>query len=210
MINIVKQHIKDNGYDNIIHFGLKQDNISEIKEQLQNDNGYIDVILDFNDIDKLEQLINNVPSSSNKSIKMNYIYETYICYKILKLTSITCKNTKTTIQEIEEVLFSGDYNKFVDMDCILYMYIERALKQYCEENNKIIRIHLFFDNIKDILLQQKINDLIFARQHVIFMGYTTKPQLLTYSTTNGSFIESPHDYLSYYSEEFAKKIKIII
>ena len=73
--------------------------------------------------------------------------------------------------------------------------------------NKRIRLHLFLDEVNNKLLQQEINDLIFMRIPIAIKGYTTRERLITYSTSDGSLIESPHDYSDFHTKEFYQKLK---
>jgi len=192
MIKILEQQLKDNGYDNHIYFGLKKLEIEKIILCLKNDYGYNDIVINFYDSKKLTKLINSIPTNLNQELIENIIYEQYINYKILKESNIT-KN----IIELENILFGDNIEKFKNMDFILYMTLEKELKK----QNKKTRLHLFLDDISDILLQRKINDLIYSRQSLIFMGYTSNDKLITHTTSDGNFIESPHDYRSFYKDK---------
>lgn len=210
MIDIIKRHINDNSYDNQIFFALNIDEIIEIKKELKKEHNYFDIVLDFKDAYKLKELINSVPDCLNKTIIINYICETYICYKILKESGLEVKAIDLKVEELENILFSGNYEKFKNMEFIIYMFVESALKNYGKINNKKVRIHLFFDDIEEVYLQEKLNDLIFARQPIIFMGYTNQEKLICYNTTSGQYIESPHDYSSHYPSGHFIKTKIFI
>ena len=207
MIDIVKRHIEGNDSDNQIYFALNIDEIIEVKQELKKEHNYLDIVLDFKDAFKLKELINSVPDCLNKATIINYIYENYICYKILKESGLEVKPISISVKEIENILFSGDYEKFRDMEFIIYLFVEDALKKYQKINNKKVRIHIFFDEVEEVYLQEKINDLIFTRQPVIFMGYTSQEKLICYNTTSGSYIESPHDYSSHYPGGYFIKTK---
>lgn len=192
MFIILKQQLKDNKYDNHIYFGLNNNEIESLKQLLRNDYDYTDIIINFEDSKKLNKLINSVPKNLDQKLIKSIIYEQYINYKILKESKILKNNN-----ELENILFSDNFKKFKNMDFILYMTLEKELKSL----NKKTRLHLFLDDVNDILLQRKINDLIYSRQSIILMGYTTKDKLITHTTSDLNFIESPHDYRSFYKDK---------
>ncbi|MBQ7140170.1 MAG: hypothetical protein IJO32_01550 [Bacilli bacterium] len=197
MFKIIEQQIKDNGYDNHIYFGLTDVEIYCLKQILKKDYGYIDLIINFDDSKKLSQLINSIPKNLNHELIKSIIYEQYINYKILKAGNISDENIGISTNELENILFSDNFENFRKIDFILYMTLEKELKKL----NKKTRLHLFLDDVNDILLQIKINDLIYSRQSLILMVYTVKDKLITHTTSNNSFIESPHDYRSFYKNK---------
>ena len=196
MFEILKQQLKDNEYDNHIYFELDNNEIEELKQLLKNDYGYMYILISFDDSKKLNKLINSIPKNLDQNLIKNIIYEQYINYKILKESNILKNNN-----ELENILFSDDFERFKDMNFILYMTLEKDLKTL----NKKTRLHLFLDEINDSLLQNKINDLIYSRQSIILMGYISKDKLITHTTSDGNFIESPHDYRGFYKD----KLKIL-
>ena len=202
MFKILIQQLKDNGYDNHIYFDLTNSEIENLKQLLKNNYGYIDIIINFEDLGKLNNLINSIPKDLDKDLLKSYIYEQYLIYKILKESHINDENIRITPSKLENILFNGNFEKFKNMDFIMYMFLEQSLKK--QYKNTKTRLHLFLDEINDILLQKKINDLIYVRQSLILMCYTTKDKLLSHTTMDGNYIESPHDYRSFYQKK--KKI----
>ena len=85
MFEILKNNLNDNDYDNHIYFGLNSDEISDLQKLLTKDYGCLDIVIDFNDIHKLENLINDIPDNLDQNLIKKYIYQYYLYYKILSV-----------------------------------------------------------------------------------------------------------------------------
>ena len=199
MFDILKMHLSNNGYDNHIYFCLTENEINELKLLLNEDYGYIDLVIDFDDLNKLDKLINSVPEDSDKTLMIRYIYSQYIIYKIVSQIEINDEyNMIGSIEEKKESIFSGDFELFKNSKITLFMIIERELEKLAKNKNTRARIHFLLDGVNNKILQQVINDFFYLRSPICFMGYTSKDSLLHYYNTMGSVLESPHDYSKFY------------
>ena len=194
MLNEVKRDL-ENHYDwNYIYYSLSNEEYDKVKELVRKDYGFLDIVLEFDDYEKLDKLKNNIPQDLYVDMITSSIIEQYVNYKIVKQLP---KNRYADISRLENELFSGDFDVFKNSKWLFFYRLEELLKKEalkCE--NKYARILVLLDSIDDIDLQRKINDLIVFRTNIAIMGYTTKEDLLIYGTTNNVFIEDPHDYIS--------------
>lgn len=197
MFKILKNNLNDNSYDNHIYFGLTNDEINNLKELLKEDYGCLDIVIDFSDIGKLDNLINDIPDHLNKNLIKKYIYGHYLYYKMLS-------SVEEDI-ELKNILFGNSINNFKNYDFIMFSSVLKKLQSFAQ--NKRIRLHLFLDGINEKLLQQEVNDLIYMRIPIAIRGYITGEKLITYLTSDGSLIESIHDYTGFYTKEFYQKLK---
>lgn len=205
MFEILKIHLENNGYDNHIYYGLTNDELIEIKNLLQNDYGYIDLIMDFSDLDKLNPLIESIPQSLNNTLTLTWIYAQYISYKILKQIHLpeVFESYDVSLEEMEKSLFSGDLETFRWTNTVLVDFVDRHIRIF----DKRVRVHMFLDEINNKDFQKYINLLLGSRMFMTFMGYTNKEQLLTYYTLKNQIIESPHDYRGYYKEDYYTRLR---
>ena len=197
MFEILKNNLNDNGYDNHIYFGLNIDEINDLQQLLKNDYGCLDVVINFNDIHKLDGLINSIPNNLDLNIIKKYIYQHYLYYKILSFIEED--------NNLKRVLFGGNINEFRDYKFIMFSSVLKKLEVLSK--SKRIRLHFFVDEYNNKYLQQQINDLIYMRIPIAVRCYTTKDNLITYLTSNGSMLESPHDYSDFHTSQFYQKLK---
>ena len=200
----IEGDLNNHYHDNII-YQLNEnetDTYEKVKDLLDEDYGYLDIVLDFKDYDKLNMLF------KQSDIIKHTIINDYLNYCILKGANIDTLVFDISIPEIGEYLFGGDASKYISCDS-LYFYFDvydHLIEKAKTTKNKKCRIHFLLDNVTDIDLQKCINDFISYRCDVAMMCYTTK-NLLTHCTTNNNFIENVHDYISVESEEKEKVLK---
>lgn len=197
MFEILKINLNDNGYDNHIYFGLNGDEINDLQQLLKNDYGCLDIVINFDDISKLDNLINGIPNNLDQNLIKKYIYQHYLYYKILSFIEED--------SNLKSVLFGGNINEFRDYRFVIFSSVLKKLELFAQ--NKRIRLHFFLDEYNNKYLQQQINDLIYMRIPVAVRCYTIKDNLITYLTSDGSMIESPHDYSDFHTKKFYQKLK---
>jgi len=210
MFNILKMHLENNEYDNHLYFGLTEEELQNIECILKNNSDYIDLVLDFKDLERLKPLIENIPEHCNKESVIKIIYENYICLKLLEqidipkyLRVIGYKN----IEQIKEILFNDNYEMFFNMNFLHLWSLERYISNISKEQNTRARLHIFIDKIDDKILQRLINTMIGSRMSIAVMGYSSNEELITYNTNINQVIENPHDYCAYYKEEFYARLR---
>ena len=203
----IKGDLNNHYHDNII-YQLNENEIdkyNEIKTLLDKDYGYLDIVLDFSDYDKLDALFKQL---SNKNILLKHtINSDYINYCILKKAGIENIDF-VSISEIGKNLFRGDIFKYMNCDSLLFDFnvSEQIKKKAQTTKNKKCRIHFLLDNVTNVDLQKCINDFIAYRCDIAMMCYTTK-DLLTHYTTNNNIIERIHDYIEIESNEKEKVLR---
>ena len=207
MFKILKMHLENNGYDNHIYFSLTNEEMALVRNLLNKDNGYLDIIISFEELNLLDKLINNIPNYLDKNYVLKNIYEQYICYKIVSQVELEDKyNFIGSLDEKELSLFDGNFDLFKNSLLTPFMIIERELDELAKDNNTKARIHFLFDGVNNNILQQVINDYFSSRSPICFMGYTTKSSLLHFYNTNGGVMQAPHDYCSFYPYDFSHKL----
>lgn len=197
MFKILENNLNDNDYDNHIYFGLNSDEINNLHQLLKNDYGCLDIVINFNDMNKLDNLIKCIPNNLDQNLIKKYIYQHYLYYKILSFIEedINLKN----------VLFGGNINEFRDYKFVMFSSVLKKLELFAQ--NKRIRLHFFVDEYNNKYLQQQINDLIYMRISIAVRCYTVNDNLTTYLTSDGNMLESPHDYSDFHTKEFYQKLK---
>ena len=200
----IEGDLNNHYHDNTIYFfnENEKDTYEKVKDILDEDYGYLDIVLDFKDYDKLNTLF------EQSDIIKHIIINDYLNYCILRGANIDTLDSNISISEIGEYLFGGDASKYISCDS-LYFYFDvydHLIEKAKTTKNKKCRIHFLLDNVTDIDLQKCINDFISYRCDVAMMCYTTK-NLLTHCTTNNNFIENVHDYMSVESDEREKVLK---
>ncbi|MBE6154553.1 MAG: hypothetical protein E7163_03165 [Firmicutes bacterium] len=210
MFNILKMDLENNDYDNHIYFGLTLEELKEINTLLKNDYGFIDLVLDFSDINRLYSLIESIPDHLDNERIKGIIYEQYICYKLLEQISIPryLKIFKyKDIEDVKKIIFSNNFEQFANMKFLNFGILERDIAEDVKEENKRARLHIFFDKVNDKVLQRFINTMIGSRMSIAVMGYSSKEELITYNTEMNQVIENPHDYCAYHKEEFYARLR---
>ena len=68
MFDVLKINLNDNDYDNHIYLGLNSDEINDLQQLLKNDYGCLDVVINFNDIHRLDGLINSISNNLDPNL----------------------------------------------------------------------------------------------------------------------------------------------
>lgn len=205
MLETLKKYLETNNIDHQIYFELTEEEIAKLKSLLKEDYGYIDIILDFSDLAKLDNLIANIPHNEYYDIYIKRLYEDYICYHILSQVSLEKEKCINSPEEIGMAIFSGNFEIYQNLSKTFFMVLERRLAKKAEAIGTKARIHFFLDNIKDKSLQEKINDLFYSRSSIIFMGYISKETLITNRTSNERILQPGHDYRSIRPDAYKRK-----
>ena len=205
IIRLIENDLDNHYYDNIIYYLDKKekDKYEKIKELLNHDYGYLDIVLDFKDYDKLKPLFEQIPDNDN-STKISILSD-YLNYSILSRANITTLDN-IEVSKVGEILFGKDLDRYYNMDEILFnMEVFDTIKNKVKtDNKKNARIHYLLDNVDDFTLQKCINDLYVYRVGIAMMGYTTK-ELSSTLTTNNHMMERVHEMLNYIKQK--KKIR---
>lgn len=209
ILDYVERDLNSHYYDNIIYFLTEEEKEKYIKirELLEKDYGYLDIVLDFDDYYKLKPLFDKLPKDEiQRKVMKNMIISDYLNYSILSKAGIEI-NRGVSVSKIGEALFSGDLKKYIDNEDLFFNYdVCEPIEKLAEKTtNKKARIHFILNNVKDKRLQQNINDLFVYRCDIAMMGYTTK-ELLTYHASNGEFMQDIHDYTSILSDNKRKRL----
>lgn len=181
-IKDVEKDLSTNYHDNAIYF-LKENEYEKIKTLLDKDYGYLDVILKFDDYQKLYPLLQE---AKTKGV-IYMIITDYINNSILKNANIG--------DPMRDILFEGDIDKYKKSDSLIFYYdVQEELNNKAKDTKKKkARIHYLLDNVKDIELQKCINDLFVYRCGISMMGYSTD-NLLSYYTSTNHPMDEVHDY----------------
>lgn len=205
IIRLIENDLDNHYYDNIIYFldETEKDKYEKIKELLNHDYGYLDIVLDFNDYELLKPLFEQISDKDN-STKISILSD-YLNYSILSRANITTLDN-IEVSKVGEILFGKDLDRYYNMDEILFnMEVFDTIKNKVKtDNKKNARIHYLLDNVDDFTLQKCINDLYVYRVGIAMMGYTTK-ELSSTLTTNNHMMERVHDYMCFYSDIKQKK-----
>lgn len=205
ILKLIEIHLDNHDHDNIIYFldETEKDKYEKIIELLNKDYGYLDVVLDFNDYDKLNPLLSKL--SDKNVFNRIMILSDYLNYSILTKANIDIVDGMK-VSNVGKHLFSDDLEKYNKMNEVIFTSdVVDALKAKAEKKNKKARIHYLLDNVDNIILQKCINDLYVYHADVAMMGYTTK-NLSTTLTSNSNYMENIHDYMSFDSDVKQKKL----
>jgi len=200
ILKLVEIFLTNHDHDNIIYFldKTEKDIYEKIIELLNKDYGYLDIVLDFKDYDKLKPLFEQIPD--NDDYTRIIILSDYLNYSILTKANIDTLDG-IQVSKVGECIFGKDLEKYNNMDeLLLNTELFDALENKAKETiEKKARIHFLLDNVDDVILQKCINDLYVYRTDVSMMGYTTK-RLLSTLTSNNHAMENVHDYMRFDSE----------
>lgn len=182
LMDWVKYNLKNDDSSNILYdFTIDHpEEISEVKKLLQEDYGYLDIVLDKDDFDTIMQ---------------GFVDKN----KFTRIVSLRDGLIKTILQKID------DYN---ENDIYFVEDLrDNLVKKSMEHPNQAFRIHMFLDHVDNEYLQAVINDLI-AERNLSIVGYYSNGLKNTY-TSNGFPIEPVHDYKFYGHEDLYKKYEEI-
>ena len=172
----------------------EQEAINQYLDEVKEDTDYYNVVLDFSDCDKLQNIINTIPDNSMKKSILYILYEQYLYYKIIKAANL---ENEIPIEDTGKNLFSGSIESLYNDGFLYFQDIANELKKKAKDNSNrgIARIHIPLDSVDNIEFQQAINFLFVWRGKISMVGYTTK-KLLSYYTNNGTLVQSNGDYIS--------------
>ena len=180
IVNIIRDDLAYN-FDSTIYEldGSQTDLFKVIKDLLKEDYGFLDIIIDSKDYKEILLKLENY----NEQYKNVFLLD-YLLNRILT-------NAGVKLEEDETVWF----------DSML-----TSLKERCKELGKSRpRVHFFLDDVDDVMLQTKINDL-FSSRGLTTIGYKSK-NLLTYYVSNGQPLEATHDYRSIQSDKLQETLE---
>ena len=207
ILDNIKHDLCNHHYDNMI-YTLDESETSvyeQVIELLKKDYGFLDIVLDFTDYDRIKPLFLKYPNA------IPFIIEDYVYYSILSKANINIEDYDINSREQLEKMYNGEEFEILWIEKVLEKLKEKAK----ETENGEARVHFLFDNIDDVRLQQEVNALFYTRSgNVAFMGYHTKP-LLSKCTTTGDRVDPVHDYIKVisdkarktYSKKFERKIQ---
>ena len=162
------------GWPKIYQFDQSETNqYVELKEFIQKDENFINIILDGTDFSNIFKKFEGREEKYKTHFLKDVLYA-----KILEKAGI-----------------SVDYNDIMDnFNCIYWDLLKQELKKISKnEDNKVVRIHIFLDDVNDAKLQSYINDFFTARFNTV-IGYRSK-ELLSYYDSSNCFMQALHDYI---------------
>lgn len=149
--------------------------VDVVKKLLTSDYQYLDIVLTRKDFNSIVFELSKFNHYLQKSKVQALLYRTLL----------------------NKVGISTDDDFFLDDEVV------KKLNEKANELNKIgFRIHVVFDDVDDLILQQAINNLICTRRFHV-MAYQSKKNY-PYVTSNGFVLQPTHDYLSYVSDKYIK------
>lgn len=197
MIEIIKRHLENQTVGSHFHFGLSDDDFRRLAELLEGDYGLEEVIVDFDDLDRLDAILASIPENLNRSLLVYYVYEQYLYYKILSQIDIP-SSIDLDIKKTEDVLFGGDFERFTKLEWVFLADLDEIITKFNNENKRRIRLHLMLDGVEDTILQMVINSIVAPRFSMVIMGYTSRVSLITYQLmSEGRDLELTAEYFAY-------------
>ena len=166
-------------WNNIYYFDETEiDKYNEIKELVKQkkDYGFLDIVMDIDDFEEIERRYERLKDQHMSKLECLYIL-------IMQKAGFDMKEDDLVIFHT----FKSDLNRKAN-----------------EQGKKYTRLLFLLDSIKDIGLQNAINELICNRD-ITIMCYTLGP-LLTYATTNGNVIVNVHDFSAIGNYKVKKKV----
>lgn len=191
-------------------FELTKEELDKIELLLDNPSDkYIDICINFNDLDKILPLIEN----NRDSGYLHDIYRVYLFYSILsnkKLDKYLSNSIKKKLSFAEEYLFNS---KGLDTYISLDNYDLEGINRKIRNDNLELRLHFMVDNLKNEKgLQEHINEII-GNRVINVSCYTQEDSLITDSIFNDyHIIEYCHDYntpnINEYRNTYKKVLKM--
>lgn len=209
LYDIAKNNILTLTNKNVIYFfaASEKADVENIRKDLTKDNGFLDVVVDLSDYNRLQSMIDSIPES-DREFSEGRISKTYLLYKIMKSANL---NQEYSLEEIEENLFSGDVDALFETYAPLYfgdIRDELAKKAVDTTAKGEARVHLFLDEVNSESLQRNINGIYTSSNQIAVLGYITK-ELLTLNVDDHTILERLHDYDAYESAKRTQaKVKI--
>lgn len=203
--DLIKLHLQRKFYDNTIYelSPDEQDVIDRVLEYLKEDYGFLDILVDFDDYDRLEELLSIIPNDKEKSVWTSKITRDYLMYQIIKRVDLG----RPQYKDVEKSLFVKDLDEY-SVPILRFDRISNDLKEKAKDTDKgYARIHIMLDKITNAELQRNVNNLFTFRDNISKVGYVTK-DLITYYTTSEKYMQDPHDYQKVVSDMRRKKKRI--
>ena len=178
-------YLSDNEFDEYLN----------MQDRLKGNHGYLDIIVDFNDFDKLKFLLKDTFNLEQQEKIEKLIMTEYLYYSILNSAHIPVDNN----------VFDKNYNEFIQSHKIEYINMLDSIKEkaYKQSDRKLARIHLFINNVYNIALQEAINELL-KYSTVPIILYTTR-DLVTYNINSDNKLEEKIDYKKFLTNERKKE-----
>ncbi len=202
--DLIKLHLQSKFYDNTIYelSPDEQDVLDRVLEYLKDDYGFLDILVDFDDYDRFEELLSIIPNGKEKSIWTSIITRDYLMYQIIKRVDLG----RPQYKDVEKSLFVKDLHEY-SVPVLRFDRISSDLKEKAKETDKgYARIHIMLDKITNVELQRNVNNLFTFRDDISKVGYATK-DLMTYYTTSEKYMRNTHDYQTVVSD-MREKMKL--
>ena len=190
---MLKELLKDYSGSNVIYY-CSDEEYKSIPELLKKDYGYLDILLDFNDIYMINPLLSKL-DDDNK----DYLYKDYLNYNILHKLNLPIADFD--IEEYGKLLKSDNAHEYLNSDYVVDFNVDiiPILKRCALIKNGNARIHYMLDEATDDLMLH-INDLFINPNHITMIGYTTKDYVLN-RTSTGAMLKERRDYVVYNEKE---------
>ena len=196
-----KINLKISYYDNELYIFSSEEKelYNGVIDEINNDYGYYDLVMDFNNYNELEPLFESLSSLPKYVEIKKMVTMQFVLSEILK---------KAEILDLSDNFKKGDLRKIIGstllgVDDVLNSVKTKA-KVACEK--QYARIICLLDNVNDPILQQCINDLFACRSEVAIIGYTTN-DLASYLTTKNVLLDKNHDCKLYISDKKMSELK---
>ena len=211
-LKLIKYELENSSTNNHLYFCLEEPELKKIKEWVKEEHGFHDFVLDLSDHFRLQGLIDSIPTGLNRGMIESWISREYLCYKLLEKGNLyeTEKETLTNWKisdkvTTEEALFGTDFEKFVQLQSIDLSMVIALFQQQKKKTGKTPRVHVFYDEFTNPLLERTLNDLMGMRSLLAYRGYSSRENLSTYLTKHGTWLEEVHDITSFYPENYYKQ-----
>ena len=180
LMKTIKSNLDDYYGGNVLYqFGEEHpEGIEEVRKLLTQDYGYLDIVLDKDDLEQVLRGADNTNCDTKRFTLLDSLLRTIM----------NKAGEKTDDLYIYELDF------------------KEGLKNAAAKANKDkCRVHIMLDYVTDIDLQVAINDLI-SNRWITVLGYFTK-QISSYFTSSGDWLQFVHDYQMYETQEVKNKIQ---
>ncbi len=174
---MLKDLMENHNEGNIIYKCADLEEYNKVPELLKKDYGYLDILLDFKDLDRIKPLL-----STSEDFERDFVYLDYINYNILKKADAHVDDFD--IDKYGESIYTEDADIYLSSNYVVDFKVEvtEALKRKALTKNGTARIHFMLDNFNDDALQKNINNLFITQKGIVMLGYTAKPFILNNSS----------------------------
>lgn len=142
--------------------------------------------------ERLQKTLDQCTNPNHRKIISRDLFLSIFMSKLKNIQPHQTDNLSSLTKGIESIL-SGNFEeaKKYHFDAPMPYEITDTIKDIGK-----IELNIFLHNTNNKYLQQAINNLVSSREPYSIKIFNTSQELPTYTDQNGTFIESPHDYMS--------------